>query len=142
MSCERSSKGQELHSSKRPIQLPLMPPPAEEVTNVRILERLLDEATGILKENISQGEEKTFLLQLLFYKYLSDLSHSASPEARSLHFPPEHRWEKISNQLTGDNIGRIITNAIQRIVFLNQRLHGIFDFMNYENYNDALLKKL
>jgi len=119
-----------------------MPPPAEEVTNVRILERLLEAATDILKENVSRGGEKTFLLPLLFYKYLSDLSHSTSPEARSLHFPPEYRWENISNQLTDDNIGRTITNAIGNIAFLNPRLYGILDFMNYEKYNDAPLKKL
>jgi len=119
-----------------------MPPPIEEVTNVRILEKLLDAAIDILKENVSQGEEKTFLLPLLFYKYLSDLSHTTSPEAKSLNFPPEYRWENISNQLTGDNIGRAITNALDKIAFLNPRLYGILDFMNYGRCNDAPLKKL
>src|SRR5260370_40126785 len=111
MSRERLSKGHEFRSSSRSIQLPLMAPPTEEVTDVRILERLLDAATGILKENDSQREAKTFLLPLLFYKYLSDLSHTTSPEAMSLNFPPEYRWESISSRLTGDNIERPITNA-------------------------------
>src|SRR5260370_21997431 len=135
-------KGHEFSSSIRIMQLPFMAAPTEEVTDVSILERLLDAVTGILKENDSQREAKTFLLPLLFYKYLSDLSHTTSPEARSLNFPPEYRWESISSRLTGENIGRAITNALRKIAFLNPRLYGILDFMNYENCNETSLKKL
>lgn len=124
------------------VQLPLFSPPTRQVTNTDTLEKFLDDAINVIKESVKIGEVKEFLLPILFYKYLSDVSTAFLPNSKHYFFPPEYCWEYLSHRHPGETIGQFITSAMRELVSLNPDLQGVLDLTDYEKYSDIDLKNL
>jgi type I restriction enzyme M protein len=124
------------------VQLSLFSPPVEKVADTNMLEKFLDEAINAIKDTLEKDKIKNFLLPLLFYKYLSDLSTGSSSTYNGLRLPSECRWENLFHRRPGETIGQFITRSMHTIASLNPDLQGVLDLAGYEKYRDTDLKDL
>ena len=121
------------------------------------LNKTLWAAADSSRTSVDAGVYKDYVLAMLFYKYLSDLSKDryAKLQARyegdeerikeklaleRFNVPVEHRFDRLYNHLESDQLGQKINEALEAIEADNRaKLEGIF--RNVDFNSDAILGK-
>ncbi len=121
------------------------------------LNKVLWSAADSSRTTVDAGVYKDYVLTMLFFKYLSDLSEKKQQEYKEryghdiesierkmkldrFYLPPKSSFNYIYSILEGDNIGEELNKVLQRIEDANrEKLQGVF---SVDFNSEAILGKL
>lgn len=117
------------------------------------LNRILWDAADSSRTNLDAGVYKDYVLVMLFYKYLSDLSHKQHEQYRErfgndeariqekmkldrFYLPPGTSFDEVYKKIENDDLGEIINKAFHKIEDQNkEKLEGILTSVDFNDEN-------